>query len=73
MACRLHNNVELTEIAAQHYLSRSLTQLVIVLSLPTYMLRLRGGNDAKRLRKVVGEKGSLRYLAVVGWILFDSS
>ena len=57
MACRLHNNVELTEIAAQHCFELEADTTGYCSLLANIYASVKRWDDAKRLRRVVGEKG----------------
>ena len=57
LACRLHNNVKLGEIAAQHCFELEPDTTGYCSLLANIYASVKRWDDAKRLRKVVGEKG----------------
>ena len=71
-ACRLHNNADLGEIAAQHFFELE-PDTTGYCSLPCNIYvsgeRL---DDVRRLRKIRKEKTFSKYLVAVGWNSLDS-
>ncbi|KAM4075019.1 hypothetical protein ACB094_10G138200 [Castanea mollissima] len=60
LACRLHSNVELAEIAAQHRFELEPDTTGYCSLLANIYASVKRWDDAKRLRKVVGEKGFIK-------------
>ncbi|KAJ9677609.1 hypothetical protein PVL29_022542 [Vitis rotundifolia] len=71
-ACRLHNNADLGEIAAQHFFELE-PDTTGCCSLPCniYVFGERL-DDVRRLRKIRKEKAFSKYLVAVGWNPLDS-